>query len=131
MGEDSILPLKEVPKEKHLAPISDVQSKTSHLTPPSSPSSPSSPSFPISAATSRDVHFAVSNETLRDDFYASPTPNPNVARPETIYEVHCTPQPRRNPLDERDSCWRRAVQNFTPSYVTASWVIRSAIEANV
>lgn len=113
MAEDSALPMTDISKSSYLAPTDDMQTKITHLTPPSSSLTTSS------NQTARDVHFA-SNETLRDDYGygygyggVSVTPQPRNNR-SSYYEVYC--RPNRTNSDEKDSGWRRVVLNFTPSY---------------
>lgn len=122
MAEDSALPMTDVSKSSYLAPTDDTQTKITHLTPPSSSLTTSS------GQTARDVQFAVSNETLRDDYEygygyggISVTPRPRNNR-SSYYEVHC--RPNRTNSNEKDSGWRRVVQNFTPSYGVPSLLTR-------
>lgn len=113
MSEDHILPISE--KELKAAP--------SHLTPPPS----SLTANGASTVTIRDVHFAFSNETLRDDYHAN-----NMAswyQPEVTYEARVQSDQFNHGVS-KDSGWRRAVQNFTPSYVTLSLIRACAMKAN-
>lgn len=99
MGEDHILPISE---EKEL------KVTASRLTPPPSSLTVNSGN----TVTVRDVHFAFSNETLRDDYHADN--RASWYQPEVTYEARV--QSGQFNHGVKDSGWRRMVQNFTPSW---------------